>query len=418
MVYKIYAKTNETPKSPLARLYATLFFLLLTITIFSIADTPYIIEKEKELFLNSKNIELDYILKIEDINENTSNNKELDSSNNFMGYIHINDLKKIFLENIKYDEKQNEIIFISDKKVVKIDVNTNIAEVNGVEKKYTYDVKITNSNSVYIPFEILKDIYNFDIYTTKENIAIFYNDNSKNKVILKEDAYLKANETLVSGTINKIYKDKEYIFIDETKDNIKLMTNNVEFGYVNKKYVKEIIRNDNNDNEKNNENVKEINIITGYDTYRTNYKEITNSNNNSSYNLIKLFKYNKKSTLDELYQLENPEFKKYLEHLDNNNILKLGNIETTLNNTELKNKMDTYIGRKEIIEDILIKVDKYNLNGVNINFEDLSNKVRISTFLLELKARLHSKDKILVFTNNNLQIDNLEKLVDKVIESR
>ena len=84
-------------------------------------------------------------------------------------------------------------------------------------------------------------------------------------------------------------------------------------------------------------------------------------------------------------------------------------------NSKFKERILTYKGRLEIINKIIEEVKKYDLSGIHLEIDSLTDKAALTKFINELKARLNEKGAILTTSKDNINILNIEKEVDYIV---
>ena len=193
------------------------------------------------------------------------------------------------------------------------------------------------------------------------------------------------------------------------------MTDDVKIGYVDKEKVEGIItvRQD-----KKEETKKELNFITNYSNFKMNYSEVKKNRDKENAVLIDLFKINSEGFIEELYAVDNNNFSVYMKKIKDEKMLPIAILtgkKLNSDNSKFKERILTYKGRLEIINKIIEEVKKYDLSGIHLEIDSLTDKAALTKFINELKARLNEKGAILTTSKDNINILNIEKEVDYIV---
>lgn len=397
-MYKMYViDEKKVPKNPMFRLYAMLFFLCLTIYVFSVADTPYKIKKPRALYINGSQAELIYDIRVDD------------KSNDKIAYISLSDVKRLFDQNIFFVETKKQVITTYDNKIGMMNLDDTIVEINGKKEDLKTNLKVIKTE-VFLPLNILKQIYNFNLFVSTEDVAIFTEDVDQKLVILNKNAKLKANSYLVSGTITQISKNKKYHYLEETDNHVKIMTDDVEIGYIKKDEVEGIIT---TKEAKRQKKAKEkIHFITNFNTFKSNFDKVVKSNDAKNACIMDLARINNETgKIQKLYAFDNNGFKAYFGKLKDEKLMPIGKIKLAKKNLEFEKKLLTYEGRKKEIDEILEIINSYELKGIYFEISEISDIAAFNKFIIELKPRLRYKNVILVINKEipYLEIINIEE---------
>ncbi|MGE5328143.1 MAG: glycosyl hydrolase family 18 protein [Deltaproteobacteria bacterium] len=152
----------------------------------------------------------------------------------------ISTVKKYLDKNIFWDEKAKKVIITTQDKVIKLIAGKVSAFVNEKPVTINTSVKIV-SGTVYMPVDFLKDVYRIDIkYVKKYNIVIIdYRDSIKRtaEIILKKAVV--RNEMSIKAPVIKWLKEKDSLRVfDEYEKWYKVRIDEGLIGYIQKKDVK------------------------------------------------------------------------------------------------------------------------------------------------------------------------------------
>lgn len=319
-------------------------------------------------------------------------------------YLGQDDIKNFYDEFIYYDEKYNQIISTSDENIIKINLDINEKEINGVKSKLNNNV-IIKDEKFYIPVSELEETYNIKAdYIEKTNTIVI---DSLDKKLLqtetKKNVNVKNSWSSFSKTAEKVSKG-ETLTIAELKAEeaniipknwVKVRSKNGKIGYVKKdtitdeKVVRESKVVENQMNEK-------VSLVWDY------FSEYSNAPNRNG-------------TKIEGINVVSPSFF-YLEKLGKGNLLE--NVDSPgenyiqwahsngykvwplISNNSMQETTSEILNdcnlRNILINNIIKYVEDYNLDGVNIDFENLKeeDKDMFSRFIIELTPQLKALGKV------------------------
>ena len=305
-------------------------------------------------------------------------------------YMSREDIKNYFDKYIMVDKDNNQIITTFGEKVGVLPLNQNIITINdstvnvlsgAIEKDGTY----------YLPISEMSKVYNIEIeYVKNKQILVL---SSLNRELIRADVAkncsVKYKPTTFSKTIDKLKKGDKVVKVEKINDNwTKVRTKNGYVGYIktnilqNEVYVREEI--------KNLDTPEKINLVWDY------YSEYAKAPNRSG-------------TTIEGVNVVSPAFFSLVSKGNgaiNTNIgdnglnyikwAKSNNYEVwpMLSNNSYKETtskiLNSYELRTKLINDIVNLAVKYELDGINIDFENMNTEDKnvFSRFIIELKPKL------------------------------
>lgn len=305
-------------------------------------------------------------------------------------YMSREDIKNYFDKYIMVDKDNNQIITTFGEKVGVLPLNQNIITINdstvnvlsgAIEKDGTY----------YLPISEMSKVYNIEIeYVKNKQILVL---SSLNRELIRADVAkncsVKYKPTTFSKTIDKLKKGDKVVKVEKINDNwTKVRTKNGYVGYIktnilqNEVYVREEI--------KNLDTPEKINLVWDY------YSEYAKAPNRSG-------------TTIEGINVVSPAFfslvskgngaintnigdngLNYIKWAKNNNY----EVWPMLSNNSYKETtskiLNSYELRTKLINDIVNLAVKYELDGINIDFENMNTEDKnvFSRFIIELKPKL------------------------------
>ena len=311
-------------------------------------------------------------------------------------YISKQDIENFFDPYIYYDEKYNQIITGSNTKIASIVVGSNEMYVNSSKVNISAPI-IEKEGEYYIPFSELDDVYNVDTqYIAENNVVVIDSLNRKYSIATSgKDNSVKYKPTGLSKTIDKIEKG-EIVTIanredEESKDGwTRVRTDSGKIGYVKTKDLgtENVIREAFEETKKFEGTVSMV-----WDYFSESYYAPDRSGTKiKGVNVVSpaFFSLEKLGKGEVYVNIDEPG-KEYIEWAHNNGyevwpMISNGSmIETT---SEI---MQDYKLRESLINKIVSYIVQYNLDGINIDFENMyeADKDYFSRFIIELEPRLN-----------------------------
>ncbi len=311
-------------------------------------------------------------------------------------YISKQDIENFFDPYVYYDEKYNQIITGSNTKIASIVVGSNEMYVNSSKVNISAPI-IEKEGEYYIPFSELDDVYNVDTqYIAENNVVVIDSLNRKYSIATSgKDNSVKYKPTGLSKTIDKIEKG-EIVTIanredEESKDGwTRVRTDSGKIGYVKTKDLgtENVIREAFEETKKFEGTVSMV-----WDYFSESYYAPDRSGTKiKGVNVVSpaFFSLEKLGKGEVYVNIDEPG-KEYIEWAHNNGyevwpMISNGSmIETT---SEI---MQDYKLRESLINKIVSYIVQYNLDGINIDFENMyeADKDYFSRFIIELEPRLN-----------------------------
>lgn len=360
----------------------TIFFAIIAIIILGIVGyiaNDYIIlgkNKTTNLIINNKNV--------------TENLKKDILIQDGEIYISKQDLGNFFDKYIYEDAETEQIITTYNKKIAEIGFETNTININGSEKS-TYAHAIKQDDTVYLPIEELKDVYDIEISYREDTKVLMIDSISRKqeKAVVSSNLAVKSSTNFIAKTVDRVKKGEIVILISESDGYSKIRTENGKIGYVKSKKVtnKVTVRQDMED-EKQIEG--KVNLVWDY------YSQVATAPDRTGTTLDGVnvvspafFSINENGKLVENIGTRG---QAYIEWARSNNCKIWPMVQNSgdgmLNVTS--KIMNSYEKRKELIESIVNVCIKYKLDGINIDFENMKkeDKDLYSRFIIELEPRM------------------------------
>lgn len=305
-------------------------------------------------------------------------------------YLSKQDIANFFDEYIYIDEQNNQIITTYGTKVAELSLKQNKMTVNGTSTNILNTV-IEKDGTYYLPFSEMNDIYNVETkYINNTNIVVADSlDKEQIKETASKNLSVKYKTSGISKTVDKVKKGEKVIYISSTEKGwAKVRTENGKIGYVkedkltNKVYVRE-----NMETQKEN---KKISLVWDYYSEYAKAPNRTGTTINGVNVVSPAFFSLEKGGNGTIFDNVGTAGQAYIEWAKSNNY----EVWPMVSNNSLKDTTSTilnnYEHRQLLIENIVNMAIKYNLDGINIDFEYMyqADKDKFSRFIIELQPRL------------------------------
>lgn len=339
-------------------------------------------------------------------NSNTTKNLKNDVIvENGVVYVSTKDVANFFDDHIFYDNKYDQIITTSETKVATLKLNENKAKVNGSTVDLVASAKKIGEQ-FYLPFsEISESVYNVETTYIKDTNTVvlvsldreltYANSSKKNSV--------KSNPTMFSKTVDKIEKGDNVTVIPSKNGDengwTKVTTENGKIGYVktttlaNTKKIRD-----------NLEMGKQIqgNVSLVWEYFSKYAKAPQRTEKIDGVNVVaptffSLSDSKKGAIVANVGQAG----QNYINWAHSNGYRVwpwIANEATNKADKDLTSEiLNDYKLREKLISSIVSAVEMYNLDGINLDFENMyeSDKDAYSRLVIELAPRLKELGKVL-----------------------
>ena len=305
-------------------------------------------------------------------------------------YISEQDLGNFFDKYIYEDTQNNQIITTYENKIAAISLNENKININGSDKE-TYAGVIEQDDTIYLPIEELEDVYGIEVEYVENSKVLILDTISREqkKAIITKDTPVKSSTNFIAKTIDRVEKGSYVVVVSEEGKYTKVRTENGKVGYVKTKRVANtvVVR----------EEIKEekqiegkVNLVWDY------YSQVGNAPDRTGetmegVNVVSpaFFHLNEDEELEENIGQAG---EAYIQWAHSNGYKVWPMVQNAGDGmmTVTSNIMNDYNKRHELINKIVEACVKYNLDGVNIDFENMKeeDKDLYSRFIIELTPRL------------------------------
>ena len=387
MAKRMKEKSEGTKVKIILNSFITIIFLALLAGIFYIA--PNYIREDYDgkpiLLINNNNVTL-----------KTKNDVYIDENNNV--FLSLEDVENYFDKYIEYNEESGDIITTSEINIAKLSTENNTIKINSEEEELNSSA-IKRDNTIYLPFsEISEKVYDVSLEYIKDTNTIIIDSLDRKKEItnVNKDTNLKYKPQTLSRTLQKIEQNEEIVYIEENNNWVKVRAKDGTIGYVKKENIGNI--------ETVRENREYINKVNGkinlvWDYYSEYVEapdrtgEVIDGINVVSPSFFSLMTQSN----GEIYDNAKEGGKDYIEwaHSNNYQVWAMFSNNSLIDTTS--QILNDYEKREKMIENLINLVEEYNVDGVNVDFENMNaeDKDMYSRFLIELAPRLKNIGKTL-----------------------
>lgn len=322
--------------------------------------------------------------------------KDLYKNDKSVIYMSMQDVKNYLDKYIYIDKTENKIITTYGEKVTVLQYNDTNITINDSNLKILSGAELNNGDT-YLPISQLSKAYNMDMtYLEEQNTLIL--DSLERELVTataSKKLTVKKKDTSFSSTVDKITTGENVVLISENGKWAKIRTARGKIGYVktsklkNKYYVRNKVEKQ--------EQTEKINLVWDY------YSEYAKAPNRAG------------TTIDGV-NVVSPSF---FSLVSNGNGKIFSNVGTNginyinwakqnnykvwamVSNNSYKDTtsviLNSYTLRTNLINSIVDLANQYNLDGINIDFENMneSDKDMFSRFIIELKPKLQEAGKVL-----------------------
>ena len=377
---KMSKEEIEKKKKIIKKTFITIIALFAIFIIAMIVNNFVILDNNKttNLVINNRNV--------------TSNLKNEILIENNVIYLSKSDIANFFDKYIYEDEETNQIITTYDKKIAAIGFENNEMTVNG-SKKEIYAHVINRDDTIYIPISEMKDIYNIEIENIESTKVITMDslDREQKQAIVTSNLAVKSSTNFIAKTVDRVEKGDTVIVISSENGYSRIRTQSGKIGYMkSNKLENEFVVRQNMEEEKQIEG--KINLTWDYFSQYGSAPDRSGTTIDGVNVVSPAFFY-----LDsdgKLKENVGDEGQAYIEWAHNNGYKvwpMVSNAEAARESLSITSEiMNSYTKRQELIEDIVNMCVKYDLDGINVDFENMRQEDidMYSRFIIELTPRL------------------------------
>ena len=387
MAKRMKEKNERNNPKLIFNIFIVLVFLVLLGTVFYLSPN-YIREDydgKTKVLINNNNVTL-----------KMKNDVYIDENNNV--FLSLADVRNYFDKYIEYDKENGDIVTTSEINIAKMSTKDNKITINGEEDELNSSA-IEKNDTIYLPFsEISEKVYDVDLeYIQDTNTIIIDSLDRKQEVAnTSKETKVKYKPQTLSGTLEKLEANEQVVYIEETNNWAEVRSKDGTIGYIKKEDLGnvEVAR---EAKEYIDKVEGKVNLVWDYYSEYAKAPDRTGETMDGVNVVSPSFFSLERGSNGEIYDNAKDGGAEYIEWAHNNNY----QVWAMFSNNSLKDTtsqiLNDYEKRETMIENIMDLVEEYNLDGVNVDFENMneSDKDVYSRFLIELAPRLKKIGKTL-----------------------
>ena len=374
---KMTHEEQEKKKKVIIRTFFTIVALIVLFIIAMIANNYIILDNNKvtNLVINNRNVTSDL-----------KNNVLIE--NNII-YLSEDDVQNFFDKYLYIEEENNKFITTYDKKIAEIGFDENEININGSDKQI-YAHAINKDGINYLPISEMEDVYNIEIENIEETKVITMDslDREQKKAVVTGSVSVKSSTNFIARTVDRLKKGETVVVISSENGISRVRTPRGKIGYIKtKKLDDEFTLREALKEEKQIEG--KVNLTWDYYSMYANAPD-RQGTTLDGVNVVSpaFFHLSEDGLIDENIGQEG---ENYVEWAHSNNYRVWPMISNAEIGMEVTSEvMNSYEKRKALIEELVDVCVKYDLDGINVDFENMKQEDidLFSRFIIELTPRL------------------------------
>lgn len=387
MAKRMKEKNERNSSKIIFNIFIVIVFLVLVGGVFYLSPN-YIREDydgKTKVLINNNNVTL-----------KMKNDVYIDENNNV--FLSLADVRNYFDKYIEYDKENGSIVTTSEINIAKMSTKDNKITINGQEEELNSSA-IEKNETIYLPFsEISEKVYDVDLEYIKDTNTIIIDSLDRKQEVANttKETKLKYKPQTLSGTLEKLEANEQVVYIEETNNWAEVRSKDGTIGYVKKEDLGnvEVTR---EAKEYIDKVEGKVNLVWDYYSEYAKAPDRTGETMDGVNVVSPSFFSLERGSNGEIYDNAKDDGAEYIEWAHNNNY----QVWAMFSNNSLKDTtsqiLNDYEKRETMIENLMDLVEEYNLDGVNVDFENMneSDKDVYSRFLIELAPRLKKIGKTL-----------------------
>lgn len=387
MAKRMKEKNERNSSKLIFNIFIVLVFLALLGGVFYLSPN-YIREDydgKTKVLINNNNVTL-----------KMKNDVYIDENNNV--FLSLADVRNYFDKYIEYDKENGSIVTTSEINIAKMSTKDNKITINGQEEELNSSA-IEKNETIYLPFsEISEKVYDVDLEYIKDTNTIIIDSLDRKQEVANttKETKLKYKPQTLLGTLEKLDANEQVVYIEETNNWAEVRSKDGTIGYIKKEDLGnvEVAR---EAKEYIDKVEGKVNLVWDYYSEYAKAPDRAGETMDGVNVVSPSFFSLERGSNGEIYDNAKDDGAEYIEWAHNNNY----QVWAMFSNNSLKDTtsqiLNDYEKRETMIENLMDLVEEYNLDGVNVDFENMneSDKDVYSRFLIELAPRLKKIGKTL-----------------------
>ena len=305
---------------------------------------------------------------------------------------------KVFLDNYIYNDQKNEqIITTYGEKIGVLSLKENKININDANIDITSGVEQKNGQ-VYIPISLMSNVYNMEMTFIKDKKVLVMDslDRELIKVYVAKNLKVRSKNIFFSRVVDKVKKGENAILIEKKNGWSKIRTSSGKVGFVkssglqNEVYVRHKL-------EKQSQISGKVNMVWDYFSEYAKAPNRTGTKIEGVNVVSPTFFHLIKNGEGKLHANVGDNGNSYIKWAKQNNYKVWGMVSNNSYKDTTSKILNSYRLRTNLINNIVYAVTTYELDGINIDFENLKkeDKDMFSRFIIELKPKLKEAGKVI-----------------------
>ena len=315
------------------------------------------------------------------------NNRKVYVKDNII-FLSLSDMRNFFDKYIYVDEKYGKVISTYNSNIVTLDINNGQMQLNdGNVSVVQTPLKV--DDVLYIPFSQMEEAYDATCTYISETdtVIIDTEDRDKTFATLAKDTNLKSRTRNLSRTIAKLEENEEVMIVEQDDDWSEVRTSKGKIGYINNSAIgsKSEVKSTKTEEDKSDE---KINMFWDYFYAEESIPDRTGESY-EGVNVVSPSFFVLDST-GAIRESIGSKGDAYINWAHSNGY----EVWSMFSNDSLQQLtsqiLNDYEARENLILNIVQKAKQYNLDGINIDFENMymEDADVFSRFIIELEPRL------------------------------
>ncbi len=377
---RISSNQLEKKRKIIIRTFLTIIALIIIFTVAMVVNNYIILDNNTTINLIINNNNVTSLLKNDVLIEDD------------IIYLSEADVTNFFDKYLYHDNETNKIITTYGKKIAEIGFNENVININGSDKQINSHA-IEKNGEIYLPVSEMADVYDVEIQNIPETRVITMDslDREQKRAIVSKNTAVKSSTNFISRTVDRVNKGEAVIVVSTDGKYSRIRTSDGKIGIIKSNILENEVKVRENIEEKKQVEGK-INLTWDYFSEYASAPDRSGTAIDGVNVVSPSFFY--LDTDGDLEENVGTEGQAYIDWAHSNGYKVWPIVSNAVAANEsldiTSNIMNSYENRKKLIEDIVEKCVEYDLDGINIDFENMyaEDKDMYSRFIIELTPRL------------------------------